>query len=91
MLKPLFYILILFMLFSCKENDESKELKLYFKKYSIYEKTDSSSTNINVYIGEIDGHKYRYHLFNGKNKSQMEIEHVTDECKKCLKKSNKNG
>lgn len=95
MKKILFYSLLfcfaLINIFgSCEEDIEErnkrfKASKNYFEKCSIYENVDSSYTQISVYTGEIKGHKYRYHLFEGKNKSQMEVEHLIDECKACKK------
>jgi hypothetical protein len=70
-----------------KRNERAKKSKCYFTKYAIYEHVDSSFTGITVYVGEIDGHKYKYHLYEGKNKSQMVVDHLTDECKKCLNKN----
>lgn len=74
---------------SCEEeaeqrNNRAKNAIRYFTKYTIYDNVDSVHTGITVYIGEIDGHKYKYHLFSGKNKSQMFVEHQIEECKKCL-------
>ena len=37
---------------------------------------------IKVYIVNVDGHKVIYHVFSGKNKSQMEVWHMEGECKK---------
>lgn len=69
-----------------KRNERYKKAKRYFNRYVIYENVDSSYTDITVYIGEIEGHRYKYHLYNGKNKSQMEVEHDTLNCKLCNKK-----
>ena len=75
---------------SCNNiTDENIESKRFFSKYEIYDRKDSVRTGITVYVGVVDGHKYRYHLFNGKNKSQMEVEHIFDECKECKKISKK--
>lgn len=68
-----------------KRNERYKKAKRYFTRYVIYDNIDSTYTDISVYVGVVDGHKYRYHLFNGKNKSQMEVEHVTEECQACKK------
>jgi len=74
---------------SCKEDKKKREKallehRLYFEKYEIYDKIDSSYSGISVYVGYENGHKYKYHLFTGKNKSNMDVEHLTSECKKCL-------
>jgi hypothetical protein len=76
---------------SCEEdaeqrNNRAKKAKRYFTKYDIHDTVDSTYTDITVYVGEIDGHKYKYHLFSGKNKSQMFVEHPIEECKKCSNK-----
>ena len=74
---------------SCDEqsnrNKRYESSKRYFKKYVVYDNIDSLRTDLTIYDGVIDGHKYRYHIFNGKNKSQMELEHMVDECKACKK------
>lgn len=75
---------------SCEEEMEKKAervkaSKRYLATYKIYDNIDSAYTDITVYVGVVDGHKYRYHLFNGKNKSQMEVEHMVKECKECNK------
>ena len=75
---------------SCDEEAQKKaekrdKNKRFFTKYVIYDNVDSLSSNISVFVGEIEGHKYKYHLFNGKNKSQMVIEHDTLTCKACKK------
>lgn len=94
----LYAILLVFAAFnifgSCEEDMQERKERLnkskrYFKKYVIYDTIDSTYTDLSVYVGEVDGHKFRYHIFNGKNKSQMEVEHLTDECKTCIKKQNK--
>ena len=69
-----------------KKNKMIKNSKQFLNTYKVYDNIDSSYTGITVYVGEVGGHKYRYHLFEGKNKSQMEIEHVKEECKKCKHK-----
>lgn len=80
---------------SCEEDAEKrseryKKAKRYFTKYVIYDNIDSTYTDLSVFVGEIDGgHKYRYHIFNGKNKSQMVVEHLTDQCKACKKAEKK--
>ena len=75
---------------SCEEEMEERnkrfdKSKCYFKKYNIFDDIDSTNTKISVYVGIVDGHKYKYHLFEGKNKSQMEVEHLKNECKACNK------
>ena len=83
-----------FMITSCEESEKSKKdkTKLYLPAYKIYDDKDSTFSGIKVYIANIDGHKIIYHLYSGKNKSQMIIEHMEKECKKCIqlnKKQNK--
>jgi len=72
---------------SCEEDTKKdkirKKARVYLDGYKIYNKVDSDYTNIKVYVGIVDKHKYRYHLFDGKNKSQMFVEHLTEECKTC--------
>jgi hypothetical protein len=74
---------------SCEQDEEKrnklKKHKLYFTKYNIYNSVDSTASDISVYVGVVDGHKYRYHLYTAKNKSQMEVEHAVNECKACKK------
>ena len=76
---------------SCEEEAEKqadilKKSKVYMTEYRLYNHIDSTYTGISVYVGELkNGHKYAYHLYTGKNKSQMEVEHLTSECKACKK------
>jgi len=73
---------------AAKRNERFKKHKIYAEKYTIYETTDSSFTGLAIYEMVLkDGHKYRYSVFEGKNKCQMEKEHLTKECKKCKTES----
>jgi hypothetical protein len=64
-----------------KPDKEDKTI-LYTTAYKIYNAKDSTYSGISVYVVNIDGHKVIYHVFSGKNKSQMEVWHMKDECKK---------
>ena len=95
MKKLLIYCSVLFFaatnIFGSCENEEKlqkriDESKKYFTEYKLYSNVDSTSTGIKVLSGEIDGHKVLYHLYTGKNKSQMIIWHMESDCKKCKKK-----
>ena len=99
-MKKLFnYLLVclfasLFIFGSCEEDAKKraelrKKSRRYFTEYRIYEKIDSSYTNISVFVGEIDGHKYRYTLYSAKNKCQLIETHLTEECNKCKKDAGK--
>ena len=68
-----------------KKKELEKKSKVYLTEYRIHSKVDSAYTRISVYVGEVDGHKMKYTIYSGKNKSQMDVEHVISECKKCLK------
>jgi hypothetical protein len=68
-----------------KQKEREKKSKVYLTEYRVHSKVDSAYTGISVYVGEVDGHKMKYTLYSGKNKSQMDVEHVVSECKKCLK------
>ena len=68
---------------SCGEKSDKKDKTiLYVPTYKIYNAKDSTYSGISVYVANIDGHKTIYHVFSGKNKSQMEVWHMEDECKK---------
>lgn len=68
---------------SCGEKPDKKDKTiLYVPTYKIYNAKDSTYSGISVYVANIDGHKTIYHVFSGKNKSQMEVWHMEDECKK---------
>lgn len=87
MKKILPYILLCMFVFfnvfaSCKE--KNKKNRIYLTKHEVYDNVDSIKTNLTIYTGEVNGHKIIYHIFNGKFKSQMEIWHLKDECKKCI-------
>ena len=74
---------IVFSFISCREKTDKKDKTiLYTTAYKIYNAKDSTYSGITVYIANIDGHKTIYHVFSGKNKSQMEVWHMEDECKK---------
>lgn len=68
---------------SCGDKPDKKDKTiLYAPTYKIYNAKDSTFSGIKVYVVNIDGHKAIYHVFSGKNKSQMEVWHMEDECKK---------
>lgn len=68
---------------SCGEKPDKKDKTiLYVPTYKIYNAKDSTYSGISVYVANIDGHKTIYHVFSGKNKSQMIVWHMEDECKK---------
>lgn len=75
---------------SCQVSDEKlkayKAQKIYFEKFTVYDNVDSTSSCLTIYVGEVKGHKMMYQIFDGKFKSQMEVWHMTDECKACQKK-----
>ena len=61
----------LFVVTSCKPSNGAK--KAYFTEYDVYTTADSTRTKITVYMGELEGHKVIYHIYDGKNKCQMEV------------------
>jgi hypothetical protein len=74
---------VVFSFVSCGEKIDKKDKTiLYAPTYKIYNAKDSTFSGIKVYVVNIDGHKAIYHVFSGKNKSQMEVWHMQDECKK---------
>ena len=88
MKKVLFIILSLilfsFTISSCDEQVDKKDKSIiYTTAYSIYSSKDSTFTGIKVYVGKVNGHNVTYHVFSGKNKSQMEVWHFESECSKC--------
>ena len=88
MRKFLFIVLSLitlsFIISSCNEKVDKKDKSIiYATTYSIYNSKDSTFSGIKVYIGNVNGHRVMYHVFSGKNKSQMEVWHLESECKKC--------
>ena len=93
MKKVFSYLFILFfasisIFGSCEEDIEKRnkardKAKVYFREYKLYEPIDSTYTGISVFIGEVDGHKYRYTLYTGKYKSNLIETHLVSECKKC--------
>ena len=81
------FVMGCFILSSCEETEEHakarKKNTLYFTQYVIKDKLDSVSTGLKVLIGDVDGHRYAYHIYSGKNKCYMDVIHLTDQCKKC--------
>ena len=70
---------------SCEEKHYDKKDNIYAEKHMLYSTKDTLYSNITVYYTKVKGHDVVYHIFNGKNKSQMEIWHFENECAKCKK------
>lgn len=74
-----------------KEAERRKASKVFMTENRIYSHIDSTYTGISVFVGELkNGHKYAYHLYEGKNKCQLVPEHLIDECKMCKKNDKRN-
>jgi hypothetical protein len=85
---PLMAFLIGCLAFSsCKESEAHMKARnkntLYFTQYVIKNRLDSVNTGLMVLIGDVDGHRYAYHIYSGKNKCYMDVRHLTEQCKKC--------
>lgn len=75
-----------FLFSSCKPSEKRRKIMeaktRYFTEYNIYSKSDSIDTGIKIFVGVIEGKKYMYHLYEGKNKSQMIVWEMKSETKK---------
>ena len=91
-MKKIFQIILVLTIsivfYSCGENVDDKH-KIYADSYKLYSKNDSTSLPVSVYIAYPGGHKTMYHVYSGKNKGSMEVWHMTQECAKCNKLTNK--
>lgn len=90
-MKKLFHLILVMaittVLFSCEETEVSKKNRIYADEHKIYTK-DTIFTGITTYIAYPGGHKTMYHVYSGKNKSQMEVWHMEKECSLCKKLNN---
>ena len=88
-MKKIFHLILVMaiatMFFSCMESETSVKNRIYAEKHAIYTQGDSLYTGITTYIAYPGGHKTMYHVFSGKNKSQMEVWHMEKECALCKK------
>ena len=85
MKKVIYLILAVMLILSCESEKKEKKNIIYADTNWIYNKTDSVYTGIKVCKTKVNGHDVVYHIFNGKNKSQMEVWHFENECAKCKK------
>jgi hypothetical protein len=82
----IFSLFFSFVVLSC-ESGNTYDLKdnIYAEKHKIYTTKDTVYTGVTVLYTKINGHDAIYHIYSGKNKSQMEVWHFENECSKCKK------
>ena len=83
------FVMMAFAVVSCDEKKYDNKDNLYAEKHKLYSTKDTVYTNITVYYANVKGHDVVYHVFSGKNKSQMEVWHFENECAKCKKQAAK--
>ena len=74
---------------SCEGTKYDPNDNKYAEKHKIYSTKDTLYTGITTYYAKIKGHDVVYHVYSGKNKSQMEVWHFENECGKCKKTTSK--
>lgn len=74
---------------SCEGTKYDPNDNIYAEKHKIYSAKDTLYTGITTYYTKIKGHDVVYHIYSGKNKSQMEVWHFENECNKCKKTTSK--
>ena len=84
LLLVIFVVFLMAIFVACKEKEEQKKQQLYFDKYEIYSKADSTFTGLTVLVGEVDGHKMMYSFYTARNKSNLDVWHMKSECNKCI-------
>ena len=78
-------ILTGYVAISCEpKNDYDVKNNIYVDKHKLYSVVDSAYTGITVYYAKERGHDVIYHVFNGKNKGQMVVWHMEEDCSKCI-------
>lgn len=92
-MRKIFYLFVFLMavifVSSCEENHYDFKDNIYAEKHKIYSTKDTLYSGITLYYTKVKGHDVVYHIFSGKNKSQMEVWHFENECVKCKKTTNK--